>query len=152
MLGAMSVIIFANVSLRYLTNESIVWAEEVGRHLMIWITFVGAGPVLRYGGHIAIENLQDSLPKAAAVFFRVAIALLLYGFSFFMIWYGIDYMQRTQYQMTAATQISFAYIYAAIPVGGVLLVIHLTLILRDYLKARLFASDAHFDTLASASL
>jgi TRAP-type C4-dicarboxylate transport system permease small subunit len=29
---------------------------------MIWLTFLGAGPVLRYGGHIAVENLQDALP------------------------------------------------------------------------------------------
>jgi len=63
-LAVMSVIIFTNVSLRYLTSHSIEWAEEVARHLMIWLTFLGCGPVLRYGGHIAIENLQDSVPSA----------------------------------------------------------------------------------------
>jgi TRAP-type C4-dicarboxylate transport system permease small subunit len=48
-LAVMSVIIFANVSLRYTTSQSIEWAEEVARHLMIWLTFLGCGPVLRYG-------------------------------------------------------------------------------------------------------
>ena len=65
LLAAMAVIVFANVALRYLTDQSIEWAEEVARHLMIWLTFIGAGPVLRYGGHIAVDNLQDGLPRAA---------------------------------------------------------------------------------------
>lgn len=80
LLAVMALIIFANVGLRYLTNESIEWAEEVARHLMIWLTFLGAGPVLRYGGHIAVDNLQDSLPRGLAVALRCVIALLLLGF------------------------------------------------------------------------
>lgn len=152
MLGAMAVIIFANVLLRYLTSESIEWAEEVARHLMIWLTFIGAGPVLRYGGHIAVENLQDGVPHWLAVALRAVIAVALLGFFVFMIWYGLLYMERTQYQTTAATQISFAWVYAAMPVGGALLIVHWLFVLRRYLAARQFASDAHFDANASASL
>ena len=152
LLGAMSVIIFTNVALRYLTDQSIEWAEEVARHMMIWLTFLGAGPVLRYGGHIAVDNLQDSVPPRVAVALRVLIALLMTGFFVFMVWWGILYMQRAQFQTTAATQISFAWIYAAMPVGGVLLLMHWLLILRGYLRERAFAADAHFDANASASL
>ena len=47
LLAAMSVIIFVNVVMRYTTHESLEWAEEVSRHMMIWLTFLGAGPVLR---------------------------------------------------------------------------------------------------------
>ena len=152
LLGAMSVIIFTNVALRYLTDQSIEWAEEVARHMMIWLTFLGAGPVLRYGGHIAVDNLQDSVPPRVAVALRVLIAMLMTGFFVFMVWWGILYMQRAQFQTTAATQISFAWIYAAMPVGGVLLLMHWLLILRGYLRERAFAADAHFDANASASL
>jgi len=152
LLAAMAVIIFTNVALRYLTSQSIEWAEEVSRHLMIWLTFLGAGPVLRYGGHIAVENLQDALPRPLAVAVRAFVALLLFAFFGFMIWYGWLYMQRTMFQLTAATQVPFAYIYAAMPVGGTLLVIHWCLIVRSYVLRREFASDAHFDANASASL
>ncbi len=152
LLGSMSVIIFANVALRYLTNESIEWAEEVARHMMIWLTFLGAGPVLRYGGHIAVDNLQEALPRQAAIALRAIIWLLMLGFFGFMIWYGLLYLERAQYQTTAATQISFAYIYAAMPIGGVLLIIHWLLIARSYVLERRFAEDAHFDANASASL
>ncbi len=152
LLAAMSVIIFINVALRYLTNQSLEWAEEVSRHMMIWLTFLGAGPVLRYGGHIAVENLQDVLPRPVASAIRALVAALLFAFAGVMIWYGWIYMGRTMYQLTAVTQIPFAYIYAAIPVGGVLLIVHLLLILRGYVLNRSFATDAHFDAMASASL
>ena len=152
LLVSMAVIIFTNVALRYLTDQSIEWAEEVARHMMIWLTFLGAGPVLRYGGHIAVDNLQDALPRTAAVAVRTLIALLLLGLFGFMIWFGTLYVMRAQYQTTAATQISFAWIYAAMPTGGVLLIVHWLLILRGYLATRTFASDEHFDANASASL
>ena len=152
LLAAMACIIFVNVALRYLTNQSLEWAEEVSRHLMIWLTFLGAGPVLRYGGHIAIDNLQDTLPRRLAVAVRVFVALLLFAFFGLMVWYGWLYMGRAMFQLTAATQVPFAYIYAAMPVGGLLLIVHWLLIVRSYVSKREFAADAHFDATASASL
>lgn len=152
LLAAMSVIVFANVALRYLTHQSIEWGEEVARHMMVWLTFLGAGPVLRYGGHIAVETLQDALPRRAAVALRAVIALLLLGFFVFLIWWGGLYMLRARYQTTAATQISFAWIYAAMPVGGALLVVHWLLVVRGYVLNRAFPADEHFDAGASASL
>lgn len=153
LLAAMAVIIFANVVLRYLTSQSIEWAEEVARHMMIWLTFLGCGPVLRAGGHIAVENLQDKLPPGAAVMLRGCIALLLAAFFVFFIWVGIEYMERTQYQQTPATQISFAWIYAALPVGAALSLLHWLLVAPAYVLRREFVADAGgFDAAASASL
>lgn len=151
-LAAMSLIIFTNVVMRYATSNSLEWAEEVARHMMIWLTFLGAGPVLRYGGHIAVENLQDALPRAGGIALRVIVALLLFAFFGFMVWYGLLYMERTQFQMTAVTQLPFAYIYSAMAIGGVLLIVHFLFIVRRYVLLRVFAADAHFDANASASL
>ena len=152
LLAAMSVTIFTNVVMRYLTSDSLEWAEEVARYLMIWLTFLGAGPVLRYGGHIAVENLQDALPRAGAIALRAVVAALLFAFFGFMAWYGWLYMERTMFQMTPVTQIPFAYVYAAMCIGGVLLIVHLLLIVRGYVLRREFCSDDHFDATASASL
>ena len=59
---------------------------------------------------------------------------------------------RDRFQLTAVTQIPFAYIYSAMLFGGVLLVVHWLLVVRGYVMRREFASDAHFDANASASL
>ena len=152
LLAAMAVIVFANVGLRYLTNASIPWAEEVARHLMIWLTFLGAGPVLRAGGHIAIDSLQDALPGGWARATRALVVVLLLVFFVLMVVVGWAYMRRVGGQLTAATQIPFAWIYAAIPVGGLLLLVHLALVVRGYVGERLFKAGAQFDATASASI
>jgi TRAP-type transport system small permease protein len=152
LLAAMALIVFANVVLRYLTNASIEWGEEVSRHMMIWLTFLGSGIVLRYGGHIAIENMQDALPTTLARVVRALVALLLIAFFMMLMWTGFAYTQRAMMQLTASTQIPFGYIYAAIPVGGALLLVHFLLIIRAYILHRQFSSDGQFDATASASL
>jgi TRAP-type C4-dicarboxylate transport system permease small subunit len=142
LLSGMALIVFANVLLRYATNGSLVWAEEVARYAMVWLTLLGAGPVLRTGGHIAIENLQDVLPKSAARAIRAAIVATLCGLAIDMVVMGIQYMQRAQFQLTASTQVSFAYVYAAMPVGGALLLWSTVAMAAGYVRERRFDADA----------
>lgn len=132
MLAAMAVIVFTNVALRYLTNFSLTWAEEVARYLMIWMTFLGAGLVLRSGGHVAITNLHDLVPDRAGRVLRMIVSMLLLGFFAGMAWFGHDYMSRMGRQLTPATRIPFYTIYAAMPVGFALLIVHFLLVLKDY--------------------
>ena len=152
LLGAMSIIVFTNVCSRYITGDSIPWAEEVARHMMIWLTFLGCGLVLRSGGHIAIDNLQDAMSPAMGRALRAFIALMVAGFFVVLLWTGIVYVQRTMFQLTAATQIPFGYIYLAMPVGCVLTLIHLGLVCRTYVYDRAFIPDEDFDANASAAL
>lgn len=148
MLGAMSLIVFANVSLRYLTNYSITWSEEVGRYLMIWVTFLGAGLVLRFGGHVAIANVQEMAPKPVQRLLRSAIVVLLLAFFSIMVWMGYEYMARMQFQLTPATRVPFSYIYAAMPIGFILLIVHLLLIAHGYvLENRFETLDPELDSM-----
>lgn len=135
MLAAMSLIVGANILLRYTTAHSLPWADEAARYLMIWMTFSGAGLVLRTGGHVAITNLQDALPDMGQKILRGAITLTLLLFFGFMVYVGMEYAQRMQYQVTPAMRIPFIYVYAAMPVGFTLLILHLLLIARPFITA-----------------
>ncbi len=141
LLAAMSTIVFANVSLRYLSNFSITWAEEVARYLMIWMTFLGAGLSLRIGGHVAITNLHDFLGIRLQRALRALIGLLLICFFVAMMWIGYEYMTRMGRQLTPATRIPFSYIYAAMPIGFVLMIVHLLLIARSYVLGEDLPTD-----------
>lgn len=152
LLASMSCIVFANVLIRYLTDASIPWSEEVARHMMIWLTFLGMGMVLRSGGHIAIDNLQDALPERAAQAMRWFVVVTLAGFLCVLLGYGLVYVDRTMFQTTAATEIPFGYIYMAMPVGCVLTLIHLAFVAPNWIKRREFIADEDFDATASASL
>lgn len=146
LLTAMSVIVFSNVVLRYTTSFSIVWAEEVARYLMIWMTFLGAGLLLRQGGHVAITNLYDVLGARMQIVLRIVVALIMLAFFAVMIRYGYDYMTRMGRQMTPATRIPFKYIYMAMPIGFGLLIIHFLFVLKSFVLGRdLSAHEAGSD-------
>ncbi len=141
LLAAMSTIVFANVSLRYLSNFSITWAEEVARYLMIWMTFLGAGLSLRVGGHVAITNLHDFLGTRSQRALRAFVGLLLVCFFIAMMWIGYEYMSRMGRQLTPATRLPFSYIYAAMPIGFALMIVHFLLIARSYILGRELPTD-----------
>ena len=44
-LAAMATMVFVNVVLRFATDHSLLWVEEASRYPMIWLTFLGRGPV-----------------------------------------------------------------------------------------------------------
>src|SRR5258708_38485122 len=89
-LAAMVTMVFVNVVLRFTTDRSLLWVEEVSRYLLIWLTFLGGGPVLRYGGPLGIDTPQEALPRPAGGL-RAAILPPLLGFFAFMGWGGFRY-------------------------------------------------------------
>src|SRR5256885_9026251 len=89
-LAAMATMLFVNVVLRFTTDRSLLWVEEVSRYLLIWLTFLGGGPVLRYGGHLGIDTLEGALPRHAGAI-RAAIFAILLGFFAVMVWVGLRF-------------------------------------------------------------
>jgi TRAP-type transport system small permease protein len=152
LLAAMACIVFSNVVLRYTTGSSIIWAEEVSRHIMIWTTFLGAGLVLRFGGHVAIDTLHQSVAKSGATVLRAAVVLGVATFCLFMGFYSLDYIEMTQYQTTPATGIPFSYVYAALPVGFALVVLHLVFVAVAYVRSGTFVESGEMSADAAASL
>ncbi|HNZ90169.1 MAG TPA: TRAP transporter small permease [Acidovorax sp.] len=152
LLLAMACIVFANVVLRYTTGDSIVWAEEVARHLMIWCTFLGAGLVLRFGGHVAIDNLHGAVGSRAA---RAIRKLVVFGVGLFclvMTYFSVLYVWATRFQTTAATDVPMAWIYLAMPVGFLLMLVHLLFIARGYIADGSYVESGEMDAEAAASI
>jgi len=144
LLAAMAVMVFANVALRFLTDHSILWVEEVSRFLMIWLTFLGSGVVLRYGAHIGIDTLQDRFPRYAPAL-RALIFCMLFFFFATMVWLGVHYTLRTWGQTTPVLQIPFGAVYLAMPVGFALMIVHLLIMGVPYIRQKRYLSDDEFD-------
>jgi len=151
LLAAMVVVTFVNVVLRYTGEVSFLWAEEVGRHLMIWLAFIGGGLALRIGAHIGVDSLERSLSPRAARVVRAAIALILLVLFVALMVEGIDYAWRTRFQASAALQISMAGVYAGMPMGCLLMLAHLGFVARRYVLGESIEPEDGVDReLASA--
>ena len=79
-LGAMVVLVFGNVVLRYVFNTGITSSEEVARWLFVWMTFVGAVIALRAHTHLGMDSVVSRLPIVARkACLLVSNVLILYA-------------------------------------------------------------------------
>jgi TRAP-type C4-dicarboxylate transport system permease small subunit len=136
MMAVMVVLVFTNVVCRYLLNFSIIWAEEISQYLMVWVAFLGAGLALREGRHVAIEMLQDRMPLKAKRMTRHVVALSLLIFMCVLVVLGFQFVSFAWDQETPVLNISLGIPYMAVPIGALLLGIHLFLLYRAYIDGR----------------
>lgn len=76
-----AVISLANVVVRYVTNISFAFTEEISVFLLVVLTFAGASMALRRNGHIRIGLLERALPpglrRVLIMVQSLAIAIVL---------------------------------------------------------------------------
>lgn len=109
---------------RFVFNLSIVWAEEMMRFACIWLVFIGSALTVRKDGHVAIDILQESLhrvPKVQAVFYVISRVI---GMIFLICLFpaSITLIQKTGSSMAASLPLSFSVVYAAVPIGIILMI------------------------------
>jgi TRAP-type C4-dicarboxylate transport system permease small subunit len=82
-------ITFANVLVRYFTNESFAFTEEFSVFLMVVLTFVGASAAFAKNTHIRMSFVVEKLPSRIAR--RVEIAMMVAAAALFaiIVWYGV---------------------------------------------------------------
>ncbi len=63
LLAVMSVIAFANVIVRYCTNFSFSYSEELTVNLFVWIVLLGTARAFRDGSNFCMHLLYNSMPR-----------------------------------------------------------------------------------------
>lgn len=132
LLGVMAALVIGNVFARYAFSHSFTWVEEATRYMMIWAAFIGAGPALRVGGHIAIDTLQASVPVALARWLRVLIVAIVAATLVTLVWLGIEYVEFAWYQESPVLGWSLGKVYLALPLGAALMLVHLAMVARQW--------------------
>jgi len=120
-LGAMS----AQVIFRYFIGDSIIWAEELARYALLWSAMIGAAVAYRQGAHVAVTVLWDLLPAGVAQHLWRLIHSIVIAFAAVLVWEGwfLSLRNFARNQLSPALQIDIAWIYLAIPLGGLLIAI-----------------------------
>ena len=97
-MAALALITFANVLVRYFTDVSFAWTEEVSVFLMILLAMVASSGAVARNRHIRIEFFADSGPekrqRALAVLGAALVALLFIGMAVLsvrLVWDDIRY-------------------------------------------------------------
>lgn len=122
-LVAMTVIVFAQVFVRYLLNNSLHWAEPSAVLIMGWFIFFGAAVGIREGSHLSFDVLLHFVPEKLKLVFFTISDLAIAAFSFGMVWYGWQLAEKAYTNIIPGLGVSRAVDFAPIIGGGVLLFI-----------------------------
>ena len=125
LMATMVVSVVLGVFYRYVLSDSLSWPEEFARFAMIWVTMLGAGLVLRYGGHIAVTFLVDAVPGRVQSVVVWVGRLLVAVFLLLLTVKGNEFLGIATRQTAPATGVSMIVPYLALPVGGLLMLYHL---------------------------
>lgn len=110
------------VLFRYVLEQPLSWTEELSRYLMIWITFLGAAMAVRHQRLIKLEIIYLLFPGNGKKVVLILAGFLSCLFYAILIVFGYTILDTVVVQHSPALHISMAIPYAAIPVGGLLMI------------------------------
>ena len=129
--------LFANIVLRYAFNYSLAWSEEFVKEVIMYTTFIGCSAAIKQRSTIKIDALVQLLPQLKRPLTYVShLAILI--FSGMMIYYGwlMAAMQAQTHQKTIILKIPLVYLYAMLPLMGVLMCLRTMLVLYQETQER----------------
>jgi TRAP-type transport system small permease protein len=115
----------STVFTRYLLNIVPSWSEEIPRYLLVWITYLGAGLAIKFKEHISLDVFFNLMPPRA----RQAGHLILNGLvavvALIMVVYGIGLVNHFGDDLMESIPVTNRWLYLAMPVSGVLMLLYL---------------------------
>lgn len=121
--AAMVIVILYQVVLRYCFAAANVWAEELARFMFVWVTTLGASLAIRRNVHLRVDLLVDFLKPRPRYLLQIGTYILILLFLLYLCRLGFDLMSKTMLNKSAGLRVPMAAPYAAIPLGGVFMVL-----------------------------
>lgn len=120
-----SLLLLANVILRYIFNYSIYWAEELVRYLMVWVIFLGSSQVAKHEGHITVDILYRAVGPKVKVFLDYLVNVVAILFCLVLAYYSYHQTMRvySSQQISPALELPMWLTYLSIPLGSFLMAI-----------------------------
>ncbi|MBE0414634.1 TRAP transporter small permease [Yoonia sp.] len=130
LLGVLAMLLL-QVAVRYVVNFPLPWVEELAVYLSGYIAMIGTAVCLRMGFHLKVDLLSDRLFGRVRIFHVLLVNLVVAGFGYFLLKYGIHFVDLGAGQTSPSSYFPVALGRLAMPVGGGLLIIQsLVLALR----------------------
>lgn len=120
-------LIFIQVVMRYVFDNSLSWSEELARYLFVWQIWIGVSYAARNRSHLRITVLRDLLGPTGKKVLELLVTVIWIGFGVFIAIKGIELVMRVAKfnQLSSALQMPMMYVHLAVPVGCGLMVIRL---------------------------
>ena len=130
-------IVLIQVFGRYVLQMSLSWPEELARYVLVWLTIFGAAAAAASRSQIVVDTLLELVPTSVRRALEVLSALAGLVAVGLLVWTSQPLITGPAGRSTSpATGIPSFWIYLAIPVGGVLLMLFALAELAEILRRK----------------
>lgn len=114
-----TILIFIQVILRYVFNNSLSWSEELARYIFIWQIWLGTSVSMKENEHICLDMLNNKLQGKAKIALALVANILMLLFCAFLAKYGWDlvYSMMSRGNKSVALRIPMWLVYLALPLS-----------------------------------
>ena len=124
LVSALTIVTFLQVFTRYVLRNPFFWTEEMARILFIWVCMIGVAMGVGARAHYGFETVYKLFPKRL----RLLCGLMIYGviglFAVVLTVKGFEELEFAKNQVASTLPMTMAWVYVALPVGGLLMLIH----------------------------
>ena len=125
LLAVTVLIVVLQVFFRYVLGSSLGWSEEAARYLFIWAAVLGFSSCVEARRLFSFEMIAAALPPAGRRLCSALFVIAACVFVWVLVVDGGALVAGTLTQTSPAIGVPMAAAYAALPVGGVLIALHL---------------------------
>ena len=122
-LSVTTVLVIINVFTRYFLKFTYHWSEEIAVGAFVWVIFLGFANAYKTKGLIGVEVLTNLVPdkyQAIVVMITSAVVTVLSSTMFYLSYLYVSNSTK----ITAALELSYKYIYAAIIISFALITMY----------------------------
>ena len=117
---------------RYVLLSPLIWTEEASIFALSWVVLLGTSLGIRNGSHLVCDLLPNELPPVLANGLELFGHLMIAVAAAVFVWYGYEFSVLGLSRFSYSTGWPMVYLYAAMPVAGVLTLLFLIERIADY--------------------
>ncbi|MDH3616031.1 MAG: TRAP transporter small permease [Gammaproteobacteria bacterium] len=122
LLGSMVVMAVTQIVLRQVFDDTISWADEFIKIVVLWLAMVGSIAAARDNRHIRIDVLSHVLPDRLVVLSRIVVDLFAASVCAMIAWQAWRYLQiEIEWQETVLGDVPAWIVHAVVPAAFLLI-------------------------------
>ena len=139
--GAIAGLVLLAVVLRYVFNDPLTWGEELIVGLFTWMVFIGAAAAIRTHMHIRIDVIGPILANPRMNWLNTLTVIIGIAIILTMMVACHEYVLQELVVESPMLGVSKAWFAAAMPVGMVLMLVHVLRAWMDQGSAPVFRGE-----------
>ncbi|MCD6297002.1 MAG: TRAP transporter small permease [Deltaproteobacteria bacterium] len=136
LLVSMVVTTSAGVFWRYILNSALSWSEELGRFLLVWVSFLGAALATYRGAHIGINVIFDMLPPHVQLWLSRIVDFMIIIFMGSILLNGVKILPIVHVRVAPTLFIHMSTPYLIMPVSAGIIIFQIFVRLLNSIDKR----------------